>query len=265
MVNTFTFSHKEKTMNKDDLYPILDPYIHKDTPMNNFSNFINDNWEILQRFNHHSACSLFKHLFEESETYSEDKQAYSEVILNVFNNHPKEELFLSMCEAFFDFAIITSKYNNKIANKVDSELSEILNEQQRIVNGDFSKKSDIKTTIKNIDSEIANNEKNIGNAKTTEDKDIGFGKRKKLGELKPKIQNAIIENVRELSIDLGLSHCYSNKEHLIWLNESTDKFKQNHSLCSSQLDAQNHTHPNAKYVTCKACINKAISLYQIRK
>lgn len=252
-------------MNKDDLYPILDPYIHKDTPMNDLSNFINDNWEILQRFNYQTACSIFAQLFKESETHSEDKQAYSNTVLNVFSNHPKEELFLSMCEAFFDFAIITSKYNDEIANKVNLALSDILNEQQRIVNGDFSKKADIKTTIKNIDSEIANNEKSISNAKTTEDKDIGFGKRKRLGELKPEIQNAIVENVRALSIELGLSHCYSNKEHLIWLNESTDKFKQEHSLCSSQLNAQNHTHPSAKDVTCKACLNKAISLYQIKK
>jgi hypothetical protein len=252
-------------MNKDNLYPILDPYIHKDTPMNDLSNFINDNWEILQRFNHQTACSIFKHLFKEAEEHSEDKQSYSETVLNIFSDHPKEELFLSMCEAFFDFAIITSKYNNEIANKVDSELSDILNEQQQIVNGDFSKKSDIKTTMKNIDSEIAHNEKNISNAKTTEDKDVGFGKRKRLGELKPEIQNSIIENIKSLSINLGLSHCYTNKEHLIWLNENNDKFKQNHSLCSSQLDAQKHTHPSAKDVTCKACLNKAISLYQIKK
>lgn len=250
-------------MEKYDLLPLISKYFDGDTPVKEIHDFIDNHWNALRHFNVNTAKIFFDDLYEKVNIHFENKNGFSNAVLLAHDGSPKKDLFFLLGEEFFDFAIVTIRHNKNIMKHVGYDLVNILTECEKIINNNFSKKSEIKVCLKNIDNEIKENEQSITGRSNNKEKEISFAKRKKLNKLKDNIISHILENVMNTPIALGLSHCYTKRDHLIWLNETNDKFTNDKALCSSKIDSCNHTHSKVEQITCKACLNKLISLYKV--
>ncbi len=250
-------------MEKHDLLPLISKYFDGNTPVKDIHDFVDNHWNTLNHFNVNTAKIFFEDLYEKVNVHFEHKNGFSNAILLAYDYSPKKDLFFLLGEDFFDFASVTIRHDKNIMKHVGYDLANILTECERIINNNLSKKSEIKVCLKNIDNEIKENEQSIAGRSSNKEKEISFGKRKKLNELKDNVISHILENVMNTPIALGLSHCYTKRDHLIWLGETNDKFTNDKALCSSKINSHNHTHSKVEQITCKACLNKLISLYKV--
>lgn len=206
---------------------------------------------------------IFKPNYNDSETDLNKKK--DDIIFKLSSENPEcKNFYLS----FYPLAEEKFKQDLKNNDQVKSELNDFFVIFESIKSDTLTKVSDVKNFLKHIDNMIDTLQKEHSFIDSDFDKNnFILNKINTLKEIKENTIKHIVSSLNDL-YSFTFFHCYTKKEHFVFLKDCNDLNKnENDVLCSKKLKNDKLFTSNKKHLSyhsvsgCKACLDKMIGLY----
>lgn len=248
-------------MHYDVIYGLLLEISHKEMRLKELTLFTQITKERFCSLSEAMIKSLIKGLFKALLENHKSKEKFIKDVSQLFPYLNKEHNDYS--SLFYDQFVDSAKYEHFIDEKSNKELAHLLKMQENFHYFKTQSSKEIKSLLKDIDIEYNNNEKNLANYDKSKimENNVCYSKRTKLTKMKKDIIQQMSLYIEKEDFNLTVSTCYTKKHHIISLSDNFMNRKSGEALCTNKKSTTRKTLSSLKYVECKACINKMITLY----